>query len=263
MRKILLSLLIVLLLVGAGLTIANGFGLGNFKIWGVRTIIAENENIDNKNNELSNLVSVTYPQTLADLETKSKTLADTKKDYEEKAVLVSNNRYYMQTEKYEIEFLWTKLGNYAQDNNVQIKIDVVNSTTEGLYDLNFTIAGEYLKVADFMYDLENDSKLGFKVEDFHMSAIEETSSEEKSEEKSEETGEKKIKGVQGRFSCKEISINIEAIEENTTDSSETVEDSAETTDKATTENKVNENTTNTTNTTTNNNVQEQTNTVTE
>ena len=195
MRKILLIVLIILLLVGAGFTIANGFELGNFQIWGVKGIIAQNDTIDNKNEELSSLVSVTYPSTLAELDTSSKTLASTKKGYEDKAILVSNSRYYMQTEKYDIEFLWTKLGFYAKDNNVQIKIDVVNSSTSGLYNLNFTIAGKYADVTDFIYDIENDSKLGFKIEDFHMSAVE--------------------GGVQGAFACKEISINIESIETDT------------------------------------------------
>lgn len=193
MRKILFIILIVLLAVGAGIIIANGFELGNFQVWGVKEIIAQNETIDKKNSELSNLVSVSYPNTLQELETSSQTLTSTKKDYEDKAILVSNNKYYMQTEKYEIEYLWTKLGNYAKDNNVQIKIDIVNSSTEKLYDLKFTIAGTYAGVTDFIYAVEGDSKLGFKIEDFHMAA----------------NGE----GVQGTFTCKEISINLESVEQ--------------------------------------------------
>ena len=194
MRKILFIILIILLLVGAGLLIINGLELGNFKVWGIRDIIAKNDNIDQKNQELSNLVSITYPGALEALNTSSETLTSTKKEYEDKSVLVSNNKYYMQTEKYEIEFLWTKLGNYAKDNNVQIKIDVVNSVTEDLYDLKFTITGAYIDVTDFIYDIENDSKLGFKIEEFHMSANK--------------------NGVTGTFSCKEIGINIEKVDEN-------------------------------------------------
>ena len=195
MRKILFIILIILLLVGAGFLIINGLELGNFNIWGIRDIIDKNNNIDQKNQQLSNLVSVTYPGNLEELNTSSETLTSTRKEYEDKSVLVSNSKYYMQTEKYEIEFLWTKLGNYAKDNNVQIKIDVVNSVTEELYDLNFTIMGAYIDVTDFIYDIENDSKLGFKIEDFHMSANQ--------------------NGVTGTFSCKEIGINIEKVDENT------------------------------------------------
>jgi len=194
MRKILFIILIILLLVGAGLIIANGMEIGNFEIWGVKSITAQNETIDRKNLELSNLVSITYPSSLSELSNTSETLTTTKEEYENKAILVSNSKYYMQTEKYEIEYLWTKLGNYAKDNKVQIKIDVLNSSAEGLYDLNFSIAGEYVNVTQFIYDVENDSKLGFKIEDFHMSSVE--------------------GGVQGNFACKEIGINIENIDGN-------------------------------------------------
>ena len=203
MRKILFIILIILLLICTGFIIINGFKLGNFQIWGIKAIKTQNEIIDNKNKELSNLVSITYPASLKELESSSETLASTKQEYENKAVLISNSSYYMQTEKYEIEFLWTKLGNYAQDNNVQIKIDVVNSNTSRLYDLNFTIVGEYVDITDFIYDIENDSKLGFKIEDFHMSA----------------NGD----GVQGTFACKEIGINIEAIDESSSNE-ETIEE---------------------------------------
>lgn len=194
MRKILLIVLIVLLLIGAGFTIVSGFELGNFQIWGIKGITSQNENIDNKNKELSGLVSVTYPGTLDELKTSSETLASTKQEYENKAILVSNSKYYMQTEKYEIEFLWTRLGNYAKDNNVQITIDVVKSDTSGLYNLKFTIVGEYSNITEFIYDVENDSKLGFKIEDFNMLA----------------NGD----GVQGTFFCKDININIEWNEDN-------------------------------------------------
>ena len=158
----------------------------------------------------------------------------TKKEYEDKAVLVSNSKKYLQTEKYEIEFLWTKLGNYAQDENVEIRIDVVNSSAEGLYDLNFAIAGKYAKVADFLYDLENDSKLGFKVEDFHMNAVE--------------------NGVQGTFSCKEIGLNIEqieAVQENRREDEQSEENNTTNTQETNTADTTN--TTNTTNETETNN----------
>ena len=223
MRKILFIILIILLIVMSGFIIAKGFEIGKLDIWGVKSIIAKNDSIDQKNSELSNLVSVTYPETLSELNTSAETLTTTKKEYENKAVLVSDSSYYMQTEKYEIEFLWTKLGNYAKDRKVQIKIDVTNSTTSGLYDLNFTVAGKYSNVTDFIYDIENDSKLGFKIEDFHMSATE--------------------GGVQGTFSCKEIDIKIDKIEvnqQNTDENTENTDNTTDTTNTTETNNTVNE-----------------------
>ena len=230
MRKILLTLLIILLLLISVFVAVKGFQIGSLEIWGITSIKEKNEAIDYKNSQLSNLVSITYPNSQNELNTGAQDMQNAKKEYEDKAILVSNSKSYMQTEQYEIEFLWTRLGNFAEDENVKIKIDVVNSSTQGLYDLNFTIVGKYAAVTDFIYDLENDSKLGFKVEDFHMVSAE--------------------NGVQGTFSCKEININIQTIE-NTQD-----EQTNETQDSNTT----NTQETNTTNETVQNNVTNEVNT---
>ena len=209
MRKIILGVIIVLLLICVGFTLIKGLNL--FKVSGIKQIREKNNEIDNANNELTGLIDVTYPETIAKLDESSQTLKNTKQNYEEMALSARNNSY-LQTDKYEIEFLWTKLGNYAKDEKVQIKIDVSNSAISGLFDLKFYIAGKYLKVKDFIYDLENDSKLGFKVEDFNMVAVGDDD-------------------VQGSFNCKEINIDLERIdsgtenteEQNPTDANNTTE----------------------------------------
>ena len=35
-------------------------------------------------------------------------------------------------------------------------------------DLSFTVDGKYVDITDFIYDIENDSKLGFKIDSFKM-----------------------------------------------------------------------------------------------
>lgn len=227
MRKIIFSIIIVILLVAGGFLIAKGVNIGNITVWGVKSIKEKNATIDQKNQQLSTLATADYESALSGLNTSKTSLETTKKSYEDKAILAKDNSY-LQTEKYEIEFLWTKVGNYAKDRKVELKFDVANSSTKGLYDLKFTIAGKYTKVADYIYDIENDSKLGFKIEDFHMVSA----------------GE----GVQATFTCKEVNINIESAESNS--SSRTEDDG--TTSNTTTNNTTGSNTnaTNTTNTTT-------------
>ena len=150
-------------------------------------------------------------------------MENAKSEYESKALLLGNSSYYLQTEEYEIEFLWTRIGNYANDNDVKIKIDVTNSSISGRYDLNFTVTGKYPDVTQFIYDIENDSKLGFKIEDFNMVSSE--------------------SGVQGKFACKEIKIDLKTVDT----SSDT--DEAENTTTDTSSNTTATNTTETTNTT--------------
>ena len=44
------------------------------------------------------------------------------------------------------------------------------------FDLKFAAIGSYVGIADFIYDIENDSTLGFKIEEFNMDSSEDTAS---------------------------------------------------------------------------------------
>ena len=225
MRKIIFSVIIVVLLVAGVFLIVKGANIGKITIYGVKDIKKENATIDQKNGNLSNLVDKDYKTAVAGLNTSKTTLEKSKKDYED-SVIIANNNSYLQTEKYEIEFLWTKIGNYAKDRNVDIKMDVANGTTKGIYDLKFTVVGKkYEEVVNFIYDIENDSKLGFKIEDFHMVSA----------------GE----GVQATFACKEINVNIETVENSASTSNKTTSGTANNTNKNTTTNSSTDTNTNT------------------
>ena len=148
-----------------------------------------------------------------------------------------------QIQEYKVETLWVKLGTYATTEGTILQMDIKGSSTggNGRYDLNFTVAGKYVGVTDFIYDIENDSKLGFKIEDFHMVSAE--------------------GGVQGTFSCKEIGINIENIEKASTEENaekDNNENNKENTNNETNENKTQENETNNTENTTENKTEENT-----
>ena len=67
MRKILFSVLLAAILIFTGFVIYRGTNVGKFTVWGVTQISEENDNIDQRNAELTNLVNETYPQTLSRL----------------------------------------------------------------------------------------------------------------------------------------------------------------------------------------------------
>ena len=229
MRKILFALVMILLLILTGFTIYSGTNIGRFDIWGVKQISEKNEEIDQANSDLSTLVSVTYPATLSKLSNSSETLQETKKEYEDQPILLADSKYYKQTEKYKIEFLWTRIGNYAKDNNVVLDLKIATTGTNEIYNLNFTVTGIYSAVTDFIYDIENDSRLGFKIEDFKMSSA------------SNENN-----NVQGSFSCKDIRIDIKSIDADTTEqSTNNTNNTNNTKDTTTTENTTSEPATNT------------------
>ena len=91
-------------------------------------------------------------------------------------------------EKYFIEYLWIVLGNYADDNDLFINIHTPGSTQAPVEDaegtegenkqpafesvadntIRIVVRGRYPKVADFVYEVENDKELRFKLDNIKM-----------------------------------------------------------------------------------------------
>ena len=209
MRKILISVLVGLMIIGTCFFVVNG--IIKLNIQGARGISKKDDEVNNKVSELSNIVSVTYPNAMSTLKQASNKLIDSKTEYENQAILSNSNSssYASKLESYDIDYLWTKLGNYAKDENVVIKIDVTaGGASSNLYNLNFTVTGSYVGTTDFIYDIENDSKLGFKIDSFKMISGSGTE-------------------VTGSFTCQDIPISVGSIE-NSTDGSNTKSDNSTT-----------------------------------
>ena len=232
MRKILIVVLICLLLLLGGYIVINKLEVGPLEILGILEIKNENSKLDTKIGEASRLASSDYQAELTNLNKSLKTLQNEKQSYEDLVVLSSNDEVDAATkfEKYEIEYIWTKVGNHATSEGVVMKLEVTkgSSNTQGLYDLKFTVTGNYIGITDFISDIENDDRLGFKIEDFKMIPGGNTDD------------------LVGTFTCKDISINID---ESTLTSQPTEPDTTNTTDNTTSSNTTNStNTTNTSNT---------------
>lgn len=154
MRKILISILVCLLLIGSTFFVVNG--MSKVKLNGLKGLDEENKKVEQKISDLSNIISVTYANTQSNLKRTANTLQDSKTEYENQAALSNSQSpsYASQLEKYDIDYLWTKIGNYAKSENVVIKIELVaNGASKNLYNLNFTVTGEYAKITDFLYHI--------------------------------------------------------------------------------------------------------------
>ena len=90
-------------------------------------------------------------------------------------------------EGYDIDFLWTIIGNYAIEEGINLKFDLVpttqsfvNSDSENLVvrDLSFSVTGTYIHLTDFIYDLEDDDRLSFEINDFNMQVNQQASESE-------------------------------------------------------------------------------------
>ena len=190
MKKLLISILIALLLILSIFIAINGLNVGKIEVLGIRGINQKNSELDQKIQQATQLSTIDYQKAVDEVEENSKKLTEEKKNYEDMALLNtdSEGQATAQIQKYEVEALWVKLGNHATSEGATMKMDIVrgSSTSENMYDLNFTVNGSYISIIDFISDIENDSTLGFKIENFHMSG----------------SGD----SLQATFVCKEISI---------------------------------------------------------
>ena len=193
MRKILLSLVTIFLL-GFSIYIAiYGLNLGSIEIKSIPAIKEENAKLEQKITNASKLRNTDYTQSLTSLENAYKKLMTEKDNYEQMLALGvdENGETLNKIAEYETERLWVTLGNYAKKEGVDWKMDVTsNNSISQTYDLNFTVTGGYIQIIDFLYDMERDTTLVFKIENFKM--VPGSSTDE----------------LVATFTCKDIKVNI-------------------------------------------------------
>ena len=183
MKKLLISIIIILVLILTGITIVNGMEIGNFKILGIMEIKKQNEDLDDKIKEATKLASTDYQKKLDVLDKTVKEFEKTKSSYEEMINVSTDSEIQAANQYgvYEIGMLWIKLGNHAKSEGVKMDVSAkdltaidTNVTTEvdKKYNCNlyFTATGTYAGIAGFIEDIEDDSKLGFRIEDFKIIA---------------------------------------------------------------------------------------------
>lgn len=172
MKKMLILVLIALLIALAAFIGIKGVTIGSIEILGIQGIQEKNSELDEKIQEAAKLAEKTYQQAVSEVNINAKKLQEEKKNYEDMTVISEDGEVQTanQIEKYEIETLWVKLGNHATKEGVVMKMDVTNGSSgaQGSYNLNFTATGGYVQIEDFISSIENDSTLGFKIEEFKM-----------------------------------------------------------------------------------------------
>lgn len=170
MKKLLILILIGLLIVLSGFIVISGFEIGSVEVLSYVGIQERNKQLDEKIQQASKLAEKDYKQAVSTVQESSKKLEQTKKEYEDMIIITPEGEMQTvaQLERYEIETLWVKLGNYATSEGAVVRIDVIRGNTSDTYNLKFTVNGSYISITDFISDIENDSTLGFKIEEFKM-----------------------------------------------------------------------------------------------
>ena len=238
MKKLLMLILIALLVAFSIFLFIQGVHIGSFEIPGIKIIQEKDDELDAKIQQAGKLAEKDYKQAVGDVTASSQQLKQQKKNYEDMTAISTDaeGKSTNQIEKYEIETLWVRLGNHATSQGVVMQMDVIkgNSSTQDMYNLKFTATGSYISITDFISAIENDSTLGFKIEEFKMNPSSSGSD------------------LQATFVCKDIAIKDVSQSTATTPSPST--------DTSTNTNNITNNTTNNTNSNSTSNTSNSTNT---
>lgn len=170
MKKVLISILIVLIMILTFFVVFKNINIGEWKSKNINDIKNLNSELEQKINNAKQLNNQDYPNEVNKLDDSMEKLKIVKKKYQNKMEYVSGNVDLggVSIKNYKIERLWIALENYAKNENVELKLEVVDAASKGLYDLNITVAGEYIGITDFIYDIEKDDTLGFKIINFKL-----------------------------------------------------------------------------------------------
>lgn len=172
MRKILMILIIVLLCVLCYFALVKGFEVGKLQISSIEQIENQSKNLNAKIEEINTLIDVEYPKKISQLKTASNNLETAKDEYLEYTNLSSDEQILnaMQKKSYAIEFLWTKLGLHARSEGTNLTFEIASSSTgaNNVNDIKFTVRGSYIAITNFVYAIENDTDLNFRIENFKL-----------------------------------------------------------------------------------------------
>ena len=166
-----LLLVLIAVLILSGFVLIKGFEYKDISVMPLLDVIEYTDKIEKEKLELS-LATAEYNTRKTNLEKEKENYADMKSKYENVSqeeidtILEAYKKY-----KYDLEWLWITLGNYARTNNLQIVINEPenpDSASDILGNLGLTVRGRYLDIVDFVFDIENDKELLFKLDNMNM-----------------------------------------------------------------------------------------------
>ena len=189
--KRLITFVCLIIIISLGYTlITKGFESDFFGVASYKKIEEKSEGLTKKLAVYDKKNQEEYETAVTNLNSSIKNFNDSKEKYETIFKEFSNTLdkddenevleevIYSDKEKYKIDFLLVILGDYGEQEGVDVVFNLLTSSTVDpnssalnyfLSDLKFTITGQYMDVADFISDLENDDRLGWEIRDFSMS----------------------------------------------------------------------------------------------
>ena len=140
MKKILILILIILLGVVAYMIVYKNIEIGNWKSTNLEELKALKMNLDDKIKQARELNETEYTNKIDELNKSTKQLKRTKETYETKMKYLDEDLELglIKVKEYKIEYLWAIIQNYARDEGIQIKLDLIENGANDLYNINIT-----------------------------------------------------------------------------------------------------------------------------
>ncbi len=211
MKKILILILIILLGVIAYMIVYKNIEIGNWKSTNLEELKALKMNLDDKIKQARELNETEYTNKIDELNKSTKQLKRTKETYETKMKYLDEDLELglIKVKEYKIEYLWAIIQNYARDEGIQIKLDLIENGANDLYNINITAKGHYQYITNFIEKVERDDTLDFKIEDFKLTPITTTTSTGNSNNGQNSTTQKvtaDTTNLQATFTIKNVKI---------------------------------------------------------
>ncbi len=172
MKKILSSVFILLLLILAYFIIFKGISFGEFNILSVGQISDANTTLTNKIDETNSLLKKDFVSEKNSLSSAVSDLLQKKQEYFNLAKISTTGELKKANtqETYLIEYLWTRVGRHATGRGVNIKMDVMSADAgdREVKNLSFNVQGQYPAIIEFLYAIEGDSELNFRISSFKI-----------------------------------------------------------------------------------------------
>ena len=156
MKKVIISIVIVLMCILTVFTIFKGIHLGDFVILGISEIKEEDAKLEKRITEATKLASTDYPNEVANINKDIKEMKAEKQNYEDMVSVSSDAEIStsIQKQKYTIEKLWSKIGKLATDYDLTATFTLTKGSLESAknenfnyYNIEFAVEGEYINVS--------------------------------------------------------------------------------------------------------------------
>lgn len=170
MKKTLILIIGAIILILTILAGTRGINIGKASVYSIKQIKESSLYLDTKVEEANTETSQNYAQAINLTDESIKKLKSAKEEYETKvAPLTGNNGIGItQIEKYKIEYIWNKLGSYAKDEGIKIILDFEETSIKDTYNIKFSLSGTYVGITNFLYHIEDDDELNYKVVNFKI-----------------------------------------------------------------------------------------------